>query len=67
MLKEWKDTLQSVSLKLVSILVKHHARIIRKGGEKQTMQVMSMVNTIIQAVTESKQNQSVFTPHLEYN
>ena len=54
--REWKDTLQTASLKLVSILVKHHARFIRK--EKQTMQeVMSMVNTIIQAVTESETKQ----------
>ena len=52
--REWKDTLQTASL--VSILVKHHTRIIRK--EKQTMQeVMSMVNTIIQAVTESETKQ----------
>ena len=54
--REWKDTLQTASLKLVSILVKHHTRIIRK--EKQTMQeVMSTVNTTIQAVTESETKQ----------
>ena len=54
--REWKDTLQTASLKLVSILVRHHTRIIRK--EKQTMQeAMLKVNTIIQAVTESETKQ----------
>lgn len=54
--REWKDTLQTASLKLVGILVKHHARIIRK--EKETMQqVMSSVNKTIQAITEPETKQ----------